>query len=229
MKKIIFLLAIIAFKSYSQDTLRFKNGTYKVVKVTEITSGEVKYHRTDNPDGPLYVNYKSEIASVKYSNGQIDVFNEIRPQSPPVNTSAVVVAQSSVQNPLNDKIEIGEKKLYYNNRPLGESRMQRLIFAYPDDNKRAKLQESFNQMKSYKKKQYGLGFGFLGAAVGSFIVGMEMYLISSMSATSSSNEGFLAFGFIGGTTFGVTGITLSSIYKKKRIEKFRATTKLYNE
>ena len=50
------LLALLVFctsVAHAQDQLIKRNGEELTVKVMEITPAEVKFHRTDNPDGPL--------------------------------------------------------------------------------------------------------------------------------------------------------------------------------
>lgn len=227
MKKLIILFFVfLKHDVFSQDTLRLKNGTLKAVKVIEISSNEVKYKRFDNPDGPFYVNNKNEIAYVKYANGQIDVFNEV---SDSVTVQPNISLQTAIVSPfsVNDKIEIGKKKLYYNGSLLGELRMSRLINSCTNEEKRGKLQKSFSEMKSYKKKQYSFGFGFLGAAVGCLFIGEEWTISSAISGYDNPTP--LLIGAVCGVTFGITGAILSSVFKKKRIEKFRATALIYNE
>lgn len=223
MKKYVVLL-LLTIKLQAQDTIRFKNGDVKAVKVSEINSNEVKYHRADYPDGPQYVVYKSDIKFIKYSNGAIDTFNEAKtPQLQPSATQSVVTLQQAVvEIPKSDKIEIGTKKLYYNGYALGETRMQRLIYNCPNSDKQQKVQRAFDEMKSCKKRQYAFGFAGLGAGVGCFVIGMEMAIIGE------TPEPFLV-GILAGTTFGVTGAALSAVHKKKRQDKFIEAARLYNE
>lgn len=58
----------------SQDTIRFTRGETKAVKVMEIGINEIKYVRFDNPTGPTYTVNKYDVQSIKFANGQIDVF-----------------------------------------------------------------------------------------------------------------------------------------------------------
>lgn len=56
----------------SQDTLFMKNGAKIPTKILEITPTEVKYKKTDNPDGPTFTTLGSDINLIKYANGTID-------------------------------------------------------------------------------------------------------------------------------------------------------------
>jgi len=92
MKKLIITLLfsfVVKFLSYSQDILTFKNGTETKVKVTEVTSSEVKFKKFDNIDGPLYSILKSDLFMVKYENGTKEVFStQTNAEGNPVETAA---------------------------------------------------------------------------------------------------------------------------------------------
>ena len=81
------LLALLAGAAHAQDLLTKRNGDEVPVKVVEITPTEVKYRRTDNPDGPLISIYKADVFLIRYANGTKEVFNSSAvvpgPASPP--------------------------------------------------------------------------------------------------------------------------------------------------
>jgi hypothetical protein len=67
---LLFAIAILSIsQSIAQDRLFFLNGDETDVKITEITSSEVKYKRMDNLDGPSFSTLKSELFMIKYANG----------------------------------------------------------------------------------------------------------------------------------------------------------------
>ena len=74
--RLLFLaLALLAAgRARAQDLLTKRNGDEVQVKVLEITPLEVKYRRTDNPDGPLISVYKSEVFMIRYASGAKEVF-----------------------------------------------------------------------------------------------------------------------------------------------------------
>ncbi|MES2681643.1 MAG: hypothetical protein V4635_17240 [Bacteroidota bacterium] len=69
------VLFLLTGNLFSQDTLITKNGELIGAKVLEINEDEVKYKKSSNPDGPLYVIKKSEVVVIEYQNGTRDVFN----------------------------------------------------------------------------------------------------------------------------------------------------------
>ena len=80
MKKIMFVLilaAAAAFAANAQDVITKVDGTQINAKVIEITPGTVKYNRADNPDGPVYVVYISDISTIKYENGLVETYNDL--------------------------------------------------------------------------------------------------------------------------------------------------------
>lgn len=78
MKKFIFLLIVacnlFSFKSYGQDVITKKDGTDIAAKVLEVNTGDIKYKKFDNQQGPTFTMLKSEILIIRYENGSKDVF-----------------------------------------------------------------------------------------------------------------------------------------------------------
>ena len=73
MKNIILFITITIItvsSALAQDRLFFLTGDETDVKITEITSSEVKYKRLDNLEGPTFSTLKSELFMVKYANGE---------------------------------------------------------------------------------------------------------------------------------------------------------------
>ena len=93
------LLALLSGAAHAQDTLVHRNGDEVAVKVLEITPAEVKYRRSDNPDGPIISLWRSDVFMVRYANGTQEVFNP-RPASgaarPPAPTAGAPVVGPAV-------------------------------------------------------------------------------------------------------------------------------------
>ncbi len=78
MKRIIFLvifLMCISTTLFAQDLITKKSGEDIKAKVLEVNQTEIKFKKTDNPDGPTFTISKSEILMIRYSNGTKDIFN----------------------------------------------------------------------------------------------------------------------------------------------------------
>lgn len=86
MKKFILataLLFIAAFNSLADDIITKINGEQIRAKVTEITDNTVKFKRMDNPNGPVYSLYLSEVQSIQYENGIVENFSQPVPEPQP--------------------------------------------------------------------------------------------------------------------------------------------------
>lgn len=53
-----------------------KGGEVENVKVLEVSPTEVKYKKSDNEDGPVFIEKRSNLYSVKYKNGEVQTFND---------------------------------------------------------------------------------------------------------------------------------------------------------
>lgn len=69
-----FLLYSISWSSFSQDTIIYISNVQTEAKVLEIDQKEIKYKKYSNVDGPTYTVDRSEILSIKFSNGEIEEF-----------------------------------------------------------------------------------------------------------------------------------------------------------
>lgn len=216
---LLYLLGIATF-AYSQDTIQFISKAPQSVKVAEVGIDEIKYHRFDNLDGPLYVASKNEIRYIKYSNGLVDsitVASKLKTEAPETLTvySAPISAYGS------EKILISGSRLSHNGKAVGEARLFRLISNVPIPEKKAELYKEYLVMKSYKKRQYLFGFVGLGA-------GLALPYIGLMSSIVFDDGVPFAIGFAAGATFGITGAVLSGINKHKRTKKRVDIANLYN-
>ncbi len=70
------LLILLPSLVSAQDLLYKTDNTKQEVKVTEINGTSVKYKEFSNPNGPLYVISKSDVALIVYQNGKHETFNK---------------------------------------------------------------------------------------------------------------------------------------------------------
>lgn len=82
-KKLIMLIVLLFgfMTGMAQDIIVKKDGSSLSGKVVEVTDTHVKYHKADNPDGPLYSILISDLVRINYDNGATDVFSEGTPMS----------------------------------------------------------------------------------------------------------------------------------------------------
>jgi len=56
--------------------ITMKTGEDINAKVLEVTTSEIKYKKTDMPDGPIYSILKSDVLIIRYNNGTKDLFDK---------------------------------------------------------------------------------------------------------------------------------------------------------
>lgn len=78
MKKLtlFFVLLFTSLTVLAQDVIVKKDGSTILSKVMEINGTEIKYKKWSNQDGPLYTINKTEISTINYQNGEMEVFSE---------------------------------------------------------------------------------------------------------------------------------------------------------
>lgn len=80
-KNVLFLLLIFVMTySHAQDLIITKDATKIQAKVSEIEESTIKYKKFDNLDGPTYTMKKSEISTIVFENGTVEVFKEEKAQ-----------------------------------------------------------------------------------------------------------------------------------------------------
>ena len=76
MKKfLILILTVIPFCAMAQDVIWFSPDRKIEGKVLEVSASAVKYKKESNLNGPVYVESKSEIVAIVYSNGDKDIWS----------------------------------------------------------------------------------------------------------------------------------------------------------
>jgi hypothetical protein len=219
MKKLIIALTLIWCSVKSQDTIRFRNGESKAVKVSEVGLSEIHYNRFDNLTGPKYVASKNDIRYIKYAGGQIDSFAVAK--SEPVH-EAVIEQKPRPAYKQCDKFEIHGNVLYCNGMAVGESKLLKIISSSEANRKKNDMMLAYTAMKKHKKQQYLFGFVGLGLGLGIAYAGF-------IGAVFSEDPAPLVGGVLAGAAIGITGAVISGIHKSKRHAKKLEIAKIYNQ
>ena len=83
-------LGVLASAS-AQDLIVRRDSARIEARVTEISPTEIRYKRASNPDGPTYVLPLGDVRSIRYANGEEEVFAPVsapRPEEAPAKTPA---------------------------------------------------------------------------------------------------------------------------------------------
>ena len=76
MKKLFVFMFMLFTAStiFAQDVITLSNGETINGQVAEVGINEVKYYKSSNLQGPVYIAAKSEVRQIIYANGSKDVF-----------------------------------------------------------------------------------------------------------------------------------------------------------
>ena len=69
------LLVTMIVQSNAQDVIVKRDGSTIISKVLEVNTGDIKYKKFSNLDGPTYTIDKADVMAINYENGEKDVFN----------------------------------------------------------------------------------------------------------------------------------------------------------
>lgn len=70
------LLLCLAGMAMAQDVIVMKDQSLVMSKVLEITSTEIKYKKWNNQDGPTYSISRTDVVSINYENGEVEMFSD---------------------------------------------------------------------------------------------------------------------------------------------------------
>lgn len=87
MKRFILLIAVLFFgvNAFAQDIITKKDATEIQAKVVKVGTYEIEYKHWNNLDGPVYTIPVGEVFTIKYENGQRDVFSQFTSKRAPRN------------------------------------------------------------------------------------------------------------------------------------------------
>lgn len=113
MTRFFILVSMILMSSsiFAQDVIVKKDRTTILSKVLEVNMSDIKYKKYSNLNGPVYTITKSDLQSINYENGEMDVFDESNCES----TTAMDDVSATTQRLINK---------------LGDARNQELINLY---------------------------------------------------------------------------------------------------
>jgi hypothetical protein len=194
MKKVIVSLLFLSmtYSVFSQDIIVTKKAEKISAKVEEVGVDVVKYKKMDNLTGPSYTIKKSEIASIIYKNGTVDVFAE----EEKAEVKKEVQKEAPAPSPNVGMSNVAGKLIETDGRDF------RFIGTYTKMSK-WEYQDylQVNCPKAYSA--YSTGRGLYSAGTAFIIIG-----------TSLTTSGFAIWWFVNmgaGSAMWITGLTLTTI------------------
>jgi hypothetical protein len=230
MKNILFIALLLFFYqfSFAQDTIVKNSGEMIPARIIEISPTQIKYKKMDFLDGPLYVENKSDVKMIKYSNGTKEEFTKDQPKTTPKTTTATTTgtddyyggtATASV-----NKIDIWGSHYKTQGKTINEKSMQKLLL----ESKDKQIVSLVGQAKDAHKMQY-IGFAAIPLGMISLVAlaNSRPYnpTTKTYGARNNSIATLSAICFVGTIACPV----ISSIEKHKRKNCNHAAIKIYNE
>lgn len=224
----MFVLVPINLKA--QDTIVKLNGQVIPAKVLEVGTNAVRYTKSDIKEGPVFVDYKTDIAYIKYSNGLKDVFSK-QPQvatiqKPMLDTTSAKQDVFDAYTPgSKNRIEFMNNKYTVNGQRVKRKDVDRLL----SKSKNPAIQIAHKTAKTTRVLQKVVGL----TSIGSTTTGGIMTVSTVFTCIKESQNGSVSAGsyvnaglsFLGTLTLPIT----SKILKNRRDKLYDKTIDLYNE
>jgi hypothetical protein len=222
-----FILLVFLKSAVCQDTIVKINGDKIVAKISEISPTELKYKRFDFQDGPTYVESKSGIRYIRFSNGLKEEFSQVitiseSPKAPAENSNADYYDPNAGRSFPSAEMKmkpVGAAKYFYQGRKIGEREMQYVLMQTRDK----EIARHVQAAKDAHKLQF-IGFAAIPLGIGSLIA-----LTSSFNSYGGTvNGGYLATSGI--LLVGAIACPIfSGVFKHKRTTNNRQAVALYNQ
>lgn len=226
---LIFLSITVNLKA--QDTIEKINGTIIYGRILEVGPNTITYKKTNLEDGPIYIDNKTEIAVIRYHNGQKEeITKTVVPQPlpsvlPPTETlpnnnylkNGPVSEQYRIDRDLNNRFII-------NGQRVSTRKVDNLL-------KRSKdpaIQSAFKTAKTVKILQKIVGLtsipGSITGGIASLITFNNCYKAIKRGTATPNSYINAGLSFIGTVSLPVT----SKLLKSKRDKLYDKAIDLYN-
>ena len=172
---LLFVATMLCAQTQNHDLIITNSSERIDAVIIEVTSTEIKYKQADFQTGPTFVLAKSEIASIIYSNGQVQTFQQQAAQSvqqQPQYQQPVYQGNSyyGAQPAMQARAQMGHltcigNDIYLDGRPLTAYQYAELL--------RRNCPPAYNEYRSGLIMQY-CGWSFLGAGIPLMAIGLWM-------------------------------------------------------
>lgn len=206
------LIVVFLNKVNAQDTLFLFDGAKVPSEVLEVGVNEIKYKKADNPDGPTYITYRSDVKIIRYKNGSSDTLKHERPVE--IKTTVAKVSPPFDQTP--PIYRTGP--IYKQGGRISENYMHNTLKRVKD----YQINLHVKNAKIAKGVQY---VGFL--AIPAVVAGGVLAFATLIDGSNYGNYNFtpsIACGFVAVAALSTT-ITAHSM----RVKNNDAAIKIYNE
>jgi hypothetical protein len=218
----IFSVLLLSHPAFSQDSIFKTSGEVIQAKILEVSPSEIKYKKFNFLDGPTYIESRSGIDYVIYSNGLKEkmLVTAAPPKPAPADGGGSDYYDPNTQKSLHvDKMQpYGAAKYRFEGRKIGEREMQSVLMKTQD----RQIVQLVQNSKDAHKLQY-IGFAAFPLGIASIYV-----LGNSVGSYGRVSSGAVAGGLLllGGS---IACPIISGVFKHKRIVYNRKAVELYNQ
>lgn len=216
-----FLLSLCFNLVNAQDTICLKTGECFGVKLLEINVSDITYKRSDNLNGPNYTFNKTDLALIKFGNGQVDSIKQKFVASP----EDSVIKGLSKNNP--DHVVYKRGKIWVNQQAVSSDEFLYLCQNTLPSDQFYQTKELIDKSAIRKKLQIGLGIG----AIPLYVIGAGSIFLGTLSGLlGATNQESNPFFYVGGICLagGVSLSVTSSVQKGIGLKYKASAVNLYN-
>ncbi len=218
MKSALFIVMslLLPLSHFAQDTIIKRTAEQVLGKVLEISPTEVKYKKFNLPDGPTYIDKKSDIRMIIYSNGTKELFEAETPKKTVPDPENDYYSAAA---PKQDKIVDLKTRYHYQNRNISQAKMQKILLATNDKEIKGLI------MQSRDSKKFQL-IGFASIPLGL----TALYCLGAAgnpANTGNSGSYLLASGLCVAAT--VACPIIGGIQKRKKVRYNSRAIEIYNQ
>ncbi|GGN07782.1 hypothetical protein GCM10010967_49230 [Dyadobacter beijingensis] len=201
------LMLLLVAQAYAQtprkaDVIILRDESRLEVLIQEVDNEIVKYKKLSDPEGPLFSVKKSEIASIRYGNGEVETFE-------------ATLEVQSYYSPTKPEAPQREEPKPVRRAPVGPVKPS-VQFA---DDVRSSSPEHLRSMYKYYKShsKTGMIMGIVGTSVGIVVAGIGTGIVASAVDDNGNFKSYqdelrarkgaymMVGGFAGAATFGTVG------------------------
>ena len=212
MKKqsLIILFAFLSLLGSAQDTIIDCRSAITIASIIDTTSSTVNYKRFNFPDGPTYIYNKSELNTIRFSNGNQTNYENLR-----------------ISKKINDSIIFFGKEYRYKNEEFSSQEIYHVLTENETNRDLIKLNQ---QIKKSNSRANTLTYSTL-FAVSTTVV---LYAGTFFSALSSSYQGaetleYFSIASLVGTAAVVVLAIPTAEFRTKSRKQTKKAVRLYNQ
>ncbi|MCW3084080.1 MAG: hypothetical protein JWP12_1446 [Bacteroidetes bacterium] len=242
---VLLLLMLCVQSIKAQDTIYKNDGTVIYAKIMEVGTNAISFKKTNNPDGPTFIENKTDISLIKYRNGEQQEF--VKVPDPGIEQQKVQQEQKQSElksttlnnpvnaNPPNDALKNGPVSEHYhieelngrytiNGQKLGKKSLDRQLAKSKNPAVRASLKTA----KAFKISQKIIGLTSYATTAGGGVTSIATVsqFVTAYQTKTLSPKYYMNAGL---SLLGTMALPITSGYLKKfRDKAYDKTIDLYN-